>query len=302
MFRARFLNDRIWRAKIEMPQSIYSIKCPFCNILLLCFPEICRNKVCPYENLEKDKRSGNVRIGICDDEKEIRNILAEIIQRVYPEAELSFYPSGDALLLSSSRPDILFLDIQMPDKSGMETAMELRKKNKRTILIFVTALEEYVFQAFDVGAYHYLVKPFSEEKFAEVLQKAVKELEEREKAESAETEKKTPSLMITSGGKHIAVHWEDIVYAEIFDRKILLHTMDEDIEYYGKMKELETKAGDSFYRSHRAYLVNFDYIRKYDATTIYLEKGQALMAKQNYREFVKSYLKYNQRHGEIGRD
>lgn len=61
------------------------------------------------------------------------------------------------------------------------------------------------------------------------------------------------------------------------------------------MKELQAKTGDDFYRPHRAYLVNFKYIRKYDATTIYLEKGQALMAKQNYKEFVQLYLRYNQR-------
>ena len=70
--------------------------------------------------------------------------------------------------------------------------------------------------------------------------------------------------------------------------------MDAEIEYYGKMKELEQKAGELFYRSHRAYLVNLGYITKYNATTIWLEKGQALMAKQNYPEFVKRYLKYNQ--------
>lgn len=73
--------------------------------------------------------------------------------------------------------------------------------------------------------------------------------------------------------------------------------MDADIEYYGKMKELEEKAGDEFYRTHRSFLVNFGYIRKYDAEVIYLEKGQALVARQNYRGFVKSYLRYNQRKG-----
>lgn len=103
--------------------------------------------------------------------------------------------------------------------------------------------------------------------------------------------------MVTTGGKHVAVNLEDIVYAEVFDRKVILHTMDADIEYYGKMKELEEKAGDEFYRTHRSFLVNFDFIRKYDATTVYLEKGQAHMARQNYREFVKQYLRYNQRKG-----
>ena len=59
---------------------------------------------------------------------------------------------------------------------------------------------------------------------------------------------------------------------------MILHTMDADIEYYGKMKELEEKAGVEFYRTNRSFLVNFEYIRKYDTATVYLEKGRALMA------------------------
>ena len=238
-----------------------------------------------------------MQIAVCDDEKEIRDMFAEKIGRLYPKAELSLYQSGEELLLSEKEPDILLLDIQMPRKNGMETAKELRRKNKKAIIIFVTGLEDFVFQAFDVGAFHYLVKPFDDWKFTEVLQNAVEQSEDRKKLEGAGRKGERPSLMITTGGKHITVNLEDIVYAEVFDRKVILHTMDADIEYYGKMRELEEKAGDEFYRIHRSFLVNFGYIRKYDATTVYLEKGQALMAKQNYQGFVKQYLRYNQRKG-----
>lgn len=235
-----------------------------------------------------------MQIAVCDDEKEIRDMFAEKIGKLYPEADLSLYRSGEELLLSDKVPDILLLDIQMPGKNGMETAKELRRKSKKAIIIFVTALDDFVFQAFDVGAFHYLVKPFDDNKFKEVLENAIKESEDR-KADNSDQEKK--NLMIMAGGKHITVNLAEIIYAEVFDRKVILHTIHEDIEYYGKMKELHEKAGEDFYRPHRAYLVNFNYIRKYDATTIYLEKGQALMAKQNYRDFVKSYLRYNQRKG-----
>ena len=238
-----------------------------------------------------------MQIAVCDDEKEIRDMFANKIRRLYPAADLSLYQSGEELLLSDGEPDILLLDIQMPGKNGMETAKELRGKNKKTIMIFVTALDDFVFQAFDVGAFHYLVKPFDDEKFAEVLRTAVKQFEDRKKLEDAGGKREKPSLMGTTGGKHITVNLEDIVYAEVFDRKVILHTMDSDIEYYGKMKDLEEKAGDEFYRTHRSFLVNFEYIRKYDAATVYLKKGQALIAKQNYGEFVKQYLRYNQRKG-----
>lgn len=236
-----------------------------------------------------------MQIAICDDEKEIRDMFAENIGKLYPDAHLSLYRSGEELLLSDKESDILLLDIQMPGKNGMETAEELRRKNKKVIIIFVTALDDFVFQAFDVGAFHYLVKPFDDEKFTEVLQNAVKQFEERKKLENAGGKREKPSLMITTGGEHITVNPEEIVYAEVFDRKVILHTMESDIEYYGKMKELEQKVGDAFYRTHRSFLVNFEFIRKYDAATVYLQKGQALISKQNYGEFVKSYLRYNQR-------
>ena len=77
----------------------------------------------------------------------------------------------------------------------------------------------------------------------------------------------------------------------------MLFRSDSDIEYYGKMKELEAQAGDDFYRPHRANLINLNYIKKYDASTVYLQRGQALIAKQNYQDFVKSYLRFNQRKG-----
>lgn len=238
-----------------------------------------------------------MRIAICDDENEIREMLAEKVIQIFPEAVLLYYSSGEELLLADEQPDILLLDIQMAGKNGMDTAREFRAAHKSTILIFVTAFAEYVFQSFDVGAFHYLVKPFTDEKLTAVLRSAEKELEDRKDNESENCDKKSAGIIIKTGGRHIVVDPEEIVYAEVFNRIVTIHTIHEDIEYYGKLKELQRNAGENFYRPHRAYLVNFNYIRKYDATTIYLEKGQTLMAKQNYRDFVQCYLRYNQRRG-----
>ena len=237
-----------------------------------------------------------MRIAICDDEKNIRELIGRKVAKQYPEAEIVFFSCGEELLLSDTRIDILFLDIQMSGRNGMDTARELRKKDKNGILIFVTAVEEYVFQAFDVGAFHYLVKPIDNAKFIGVLHKAVDEWHSKNSnAKAKEPEERY--LMINSGGVHTKVMFDDIVYAEVFNRKIVIHKKDETIEYYGKMSDLESLVGDSFFRSHRAYLVNFKYVEKYDASTVYLEKGSVLMAKQNYPEFVKRYMKYIQRRG-----
>ncbi len=237
-----------------------------------------------------------MQIGICDDQKEIREILTDKVKKYYPAEDIAVYSSGEELLAARKLPDILFLDVQMPEKDGMETARELRKRDRQMIIIFVTVTEDYVFQSFDVGAFHYLIKPLEEEKFEEVLQKAVRQVRERD-SEDAGAGKERQSLIVTSKGQHITVPVQEIVYAEVFNRKIILHTMDADIEYYGKLKELEKKAGEDFYRPHRAYLINLNFVRKYNADAIYLKRGQALVAKQNYHDFVKCYLRFNQRKG-----
>lgn len=233
-----------------------------------------------------------MRIGVCDDEKNIRELISNKIKKEYPNSEIVFFKSGEELLLESKDIDILLLDIQMPGRNGIEIARQLRKKNKKTILIFVTAMEDYVFEAFDVNAFNYIVKPFNDNRFMDVLNKAINEYNS-----SGEAEQETGYVMVSNRGMHTKVKLDEIIYAEVFNRKVVIHKIDEEIEYYGKMSELEALVGESFFRSHRAYLINFKYVEKYDAKTIYMEKRKVLMAKKNYPEFVKKYMKYNQRRG-----
>lgn len=243
-----------------------------------------------------------MRIVICDDEEAVRNVLAARTEELCPDAEVLCCESGEKLLTMGLEADILFLDIQMPGQNGMETAKKLRDEGWKSIIIFVTAIEEYVFQSFDVGAFHYLVKPFTDEKFKSVLHSAVNQYRERhhslmDQKNASMSSQDDRFLLIKSKGTHTKIFWKDIVYAEVLNRKVTIHKMKEDIEYYGRLSELEKQAGEDFFRSHRSYLVHFKYVVKYNASSIIMENGTALMAKQNYPQFVKSYLKYNQRRG-----
>ena len=233
-------------------------------------------------------------ITICDDETFMLDLLEEKVKKMLPSAVTERFLSGRELLEGSTKADILFLDIQMPEINGMETARLFRKQRRDAIIIFVTADPEYVFQAFDVGAFHYLVKPLEDDKFSEVFGNAVQEIESRKRGSREPDEE---YIMIQAGGVHTKILLKDIIYAEVFNRKVIIHTVSGDTEYYGKLSDLEKKTGEDFFRTHRSYLIHFRYVLKYDAMSVVMERGTVLVAKQNYPKFVKQYLKYNQRKG-----
>lgn len=241
------------------------------------------------EHKRKEMGSDWMKIAICDDEKEMREYLSGLINRFLETVEVIQYENGEALLACEDNPDIIFLDILMPETKGMDVAKQLRERGSRAIIIFVTGVEEYVYQAFDVGAFHYLVKPIDVGKFQKVLTRAMEQL-----AESDRDENKREVIVKTRGITR-RVRLEDIVYAEVFNRNIVLHLKDCQIEYYGKMKELEAVVDDRFYRTHRSYLVNLKYVSGYEAGKIYLGQETALLSKDKYAGFVREFLRYTRK-------
>ncbi len=234
----------------------------------------------------------NATIAICDDEQEIRSSIEGNIRLLYENADIIQFEDGTTLVEYGGSFDILFLDIQMEGMSGMEAARELRRRGCKATIIFVTAIEEYVFEAFDVGAFHYIVKPFDKAKFFEILRKAVAERE----SINAKEAKDEPSIAIKTGSTTKKIYLYKIIYLEVFNRKVIIHKADGDVEFYGKLIELEYRLSEDFVRCHRAYIVNLRYVLKYTANSITLENGtEILLSKQKYADFVRKYLEYTSR-------
>ncbi len=231
-----------------------------------------------------------MRIAVCDDDRPIREELIRLIQKQVSDADIMEYQSGEKLLHAGVDFDIYFLDIEMDTVSGMELARHIREREetgrKRSIIIFVTGYREYMGEAFDVNAFHYLLKPLDEKKFAEVFARAWKEA-------SVFCEQEKRYIMVESLGAQQRLLLKEIYYIESRNKKVIIHTTDKTLEVYGKMEELENRLGSTFYRCHRCYLVNMEKISAYSADNIQVTNGDnLLLARTKYSDFIKAYMRY----------
>lgn len=234
------------------------------------------------------ERVSDMKVAVCDDEMVIRKQIAELVAGIDGNNEVYEFDSGQELLAFSGQMDILFLDIQMEGLNGIDAARELRLRrgNQKLPIIFITGSKEYIFDAFDVEAFQYLLKPLSEKRFMEVFQKAgQKVLEQQENGREKvilQTKKKTYTLEKSK-----------VIYAENARKKIEIYTSDEVIEIYSSMRDLENSLGEGFFRCHRGYLVNLKHITGYSVDTIELDNGGRIyLAKDRYREFVSVYMEF----------
>ena len=230
-----------------------------------------------------------IKFAICDDEPimvhEISNQLSQYMdeRKITPYSVASF-SNGCALLESDCDFDIVFLDIQMDNLDGIETAKILRQRKNHSLLIFVTVLKEYVFNAFEVEAYDYLLKPLDSDHFERTMDRAVSTLAQR-------TDK---SIVIQRGSSCDVVPLAQIMYCEVQGRKVYVHQSDgKIIDYYDNLENFERQMDSRFFRCHRSYLVNLDYVRGCDTGLVTLSQGDKIpISRLRGRDLKQALLRY----------
>ena len=234
-------------------------------------------------------------IAVCDDEVIECCNMAKKIEAILEEIKIPCmtcqFQSGEDLLQALESFDIVFLDIIMQDLDGMKTAKMFREKANDKILIFVSSSREYVFEAYDVEAFQYLLKPVDDRKLKSVLHKAV-----------LKTESRSQEFIIVSRERQKKkLFLDDIYYFEIRGRIVDVHGPEGVFAYYEQIGELENKLQDyGFFRCHKSYLVNLKYADGYNRQEVILENGDKIViAKRRYDRFVQEVLKVMRENGGI---
>ena len=234
-------------------------------------------------------------IAVCDDEVIECCNMEKRIKRVMEEMKIPCiirqFRSGGELLQTLESFDIVFLDIIMQEMDGMKTAQLFRRKAFDKILIFVSSSREYVFEAYDVEAFQYLLKPVEDRKLKSVLQKAVQKTERRSQE----------FIIVSRERKKKKLFLDDIYYFEIQGRIVDAHGPEGIFTYYEQIGELENKLRDKgFFRCHKSYLINLKYVAGLNRQAVILENGERIViAKRRYEEFCQEVLKAMRENGGI---
>ena len=243
-----------------------------------------------------------IRTIIVDDEPLARDRVKRFLRDEPDIAIVGEYGNGaDAVrAIQNEKPDLIFLDIQMPEKNGFEVVKSLNSTTLPTI-IFVTAYDQYALQAFDVHAIDYLLKPFNRERLhravsrarQNVAHKSLGNLDERLSSLLAglKSEKKyLERLVVKSVGRVFFLKTDEIDWIEAAGNYVKLHVGRESHMIRETMNGIETKLDpNKFLRIHRSTVVHIDRIKELHPMfsgdySVILRTGTELALSRNYRE------------------
>jgi two-component system LytT family response regulator len=248
-----------------------------------------------------------IRALIVDDEPLARERIRDLLQ-ADPEIEIvGECSNGEEALqaLSEKTPDLLFLDVQMPDLDGFGV-IEAADPISLPVIIFVTAFDEYAVKAFEVHALDYILKPFDRDRFQAALERAKRylvtdgrDLDERLVAlleELQDKRKHLTRIVVRSGGRIFFVRAEDIDWIEAAGNYVELHVARDSHLLRETMNTLESRLDPKcFLRIHRRVIVNLERIKQFEGVShgeymVVLRDGTRLSSSRGYREGLQKLL------------
>ena len=241
-----------------------------------------------------------IQVAFCDDElselQTIRTLLDHYqVARNREIRYTAFQNAWDLLseVQRGTRYDVLFLDVLMPGQNGIEVAGELRQYDSNVKIIFLTSSPEFAVQSYAVGAYFYQLKPIWEDSFYRVMDAVL----------DACQKEQNDSLILRCKTGITRVELKKLEYCEVIHRTLLLHlSSGKLLESSGSLDELSRQLAGygCFYRPHRSYLVNLDYVQNLSYRAITLAcLAEIPIPRGKYNEVKAAFLDYAFQKGQV---
>lgn len=245
-----------------------------------------------------------IRAIIVEDEAPARRLIAEYLTD-YPDFEIVASCSNGfegLKQITILKPDVIFLDVQMPKLTGFEL---LELLDELPLVLFTTAYEQYAIRAFECNATDYLLKPFSKERFAEAInrvsaakQDSKNEIQRLHKllAEIRSERGEVDRIVVRSGQKVNVLPLEDIICIEASDDYVIIFSQNKQYVKQMTMKQLENELPKQFFlRIHRSFIVNISHISSFEAHTkethlLTLSNGKQVATSRTGSQLLKRIL------------
>ena len=231
-----------------------------------------------------------MKIAICDNEHMIQETVKQYIKQYeknyQKKYEITCFKSGEELLNTHERFQLIFLDIEMENMNGMETAERIRETDVDVVIVILSGYAKYKHKAYSLHVFDYLDKPFKEKDIYHVLQEV----------ERYHSKQDYTYFSLRTKQGFIKLKQEEIVFIEYRNRTTWIHTMAKSYETTYTIAQLMEKLEDyDFYSPHRAFIVNLYHVSSYTSTIITLDnhtRTEIPISQLKTKEFKERILQY----------
>ncbi len=238
------------------------------------------------------KRTNMISIALLDDERsaldETRSCLDRYFKEINEEVSINEFQDPSLFLKNYSlKYDIIFLDIQMAERNGMDVAKKIREIDTISIIVFVTNMANLAVKGYEVDASDFIVKPLEYFSFKIKMNRIM---------ERARQNREIGSILVQTEDGKMKIRPSSIRYVEVFKHKLIYHLDDGNFQAYGSLSQVENELGKDFSRCANCYLVNLRYVKKIDGYNLYLagEKDNELQIsrskKKGFMDDLNAYI------------
>ncbi len=228
-----------------------------------------------------------VNLIIAEDQDSEYDALFPIVDRYFRNisraCQVTRYTSGKKLIEEYQKADIILMDIELEETSGMEAAMQIREKDENVIIIFCTKMAQFAVKGYEVDALDFIVKPFSYESLAYRLNRAMKRLDSLPK-----------SILVKTKQGVVSIELNDLLYIDVYGHNLGYHLLDTTVYAWGSLSKLEADLRpQGLLRCSNSVLVNRKHISVIHGKEITLSNGETIeISRQRHKAFLEALAEF----------